>query len=383
MAGSLLWPTDVPDDLRLPDLDPRRYFDPAEIDEARDYETFTTINAILSTIVLVVVLALYARHGERFTRESAAGRIGTGMLLGMLGFAFVWFAQLPFGLVQLWWDRRHDVSEVGYLEYVFSSWFSLGGVFLFVCVAIGIVMALARLFRDQWWIPGAAVFVGLGLLFSFVAPYLVPDQEPLRNQRLAAAAEQLAREQGVSDIPVNVENVDEFTDEPNAFAAGLGPTRRVILWNTLLESPFSDREVRVVIAHELGHHSRDHIWKSFGWFALVAAPMALLVAFTTRRRGGMYYPRAVPLALFVVIVLQIVVTPVQNVISRHYESEADWVALETARDPRAQRNVFRDLTETSDADPDPPQWEVVLFGTHPTAMQRIEMAEAWRARNRP
>jgi STE24 endopeptidase len=138
-----------------------------------------------------------------------------------------------------------------------------------------------------------------------------------------------------------------------------------------------------VIAHELGHHSRDHIWKSFGWFALVAAPMALLVAFTTRRRGGMYYPRAVPLALFVVIVLQIVVTPVQNVISRHYESEADWVALETARDPRAQRNVFRDLTETSDADPDPPQWEVVLFGTHPTAMQRIEMAEAWRARNRP
>jgi STE24 endopeptidase len=383
VAGSLLWPTDVPDDLRLPDLDPRRYFDPAEIDEARDYETFTTINAILSTIVLVVVLALYARHGERFTRESAAGRIGTGMLLGMLGFAFVWFAQLPFGLVQLWWDRRHDVSEVGYLEYVFSSWFSLGGVFLFVCVAIGIVMALARLFRDQWWIPGAAVFVGLGLLFSFVAPYLVPDQEPLRNQRLAAAAEQLAREQGVSDIPVNVENVDEFTDEPNAFAAGLGPTRRVILWNTLLESPFSDREVRVVIAHELGHHSRDHIWKSFGWFALVAAPMALLVAFTTRRRGGMYYPRAVPLALFVVIVLQIVVTPVQNVISRHYESEADWVALETARDPRAQRNVFRDLTETSDADPDPPQWEVVLFGTHPTAMQRIEMAEAWRARNRP
>ena len=121
VAGSLLWPTDVPDDLRLPDLDPRAFFDAAEIEEAQDYERFTTINAILSTIVLVVVLALYARHGERFTRESAAGRIGTGMLLGMLGFAFVWFAQLPFGLVQLWWDRRHDVSEVGYLDYVVTQ----------------------------------------------------------------------------------------------------------------------------------------------------------------------------------------------------------------------------------------------------------------------
>jgi STE24 endopeptidase len=383
VAGSLLWPTEVPGNLRTPDLDPRAFFTASDIEGAKDYELFTAINTILGTIAVVAVLFLYARHGERFTRESAAGRIGTGMLLGMLGFAFVWFAQLPFGLVQLWWDRRHDVSEVGYLDYALSSWLSLGGAFLFICVAIVVVMALARPLRDQWWIPGAAVFVGLGLLSAFVAPYLVPDQESLQNQRLAAAADRLAQKQGVPDIPVKVEDVDEFTDEPNAFAAGLGPTRRVILWNTLLDPPFSDREVRVVIAHELGHHSRDHIWKSFGWFALLAAPMALLVAFATRGRGGMFEARAVPLALFVVIVLQIIVTPVQNVISRRYESEADWVALQTARDPRAQRDVFRDLTEKSLTDPDPPQWEVVLFGTHPTAMQRIEMAEAWRARNRP
>jgi STE24 endopeptidase len=333
--------------------------------------------------VVVVVLALYAQHGARFTRESAAGRIGTGMLLGMLGFAFVWLAQLPFGLVQVWWDRRHDVSEVGYLEYAVSSWISLGGVFLFVCIAIVIVMALARPLRDLWWIPGAAVFVALGLAFAFVSPYLIPDQAPLRDARLDRAAEQLASEQGVPDIPVKVEDVDAFTDEPNAFAAGLGPTRRVILWNTLLGPPFSDREVRVVIAHELAHHSRDHIWKSFGWFALVAAPVALVVAFATRRRGGMYEPRAVPLALLVVVVLQIAFSPVQNVVSRRYEAEADWVALQTARDPRAQREVFRDLSETSLQDPDPSQWQVVLFGTHPTAMERIEMAEAWRRDHRP
>ena len=383
VIGSVLWPTEVPDDLRLPDLDPRRYFDAADIEKAHDYELFSTINAVLATIVLVVVLFLYARHGERFTRESAAGPIGTGMLLGMLGFAFVWFAQLPFGIVQLWWDRRYDVSEVGYLEYVVTSWLSLGGVFLFVCLAIVIVMVLARFFRDQWWIPGAAVFVGLGLLFTFVSPYLIPQQSTLREARLSDAADQLAREQGVSDIPVKVEDVDEFTDEPNAFATGLGPTRRVILWNTLLDPPFSDREVRVVIAHELAHHSRDHIWKSFGWFALLALPMALLVAFVTRGRGGMYEARAVPLALFVVVVLQIAVTPIQNVTSRRLEAEADWVALETARDPRAQREVFRDLAETSQADPDPPEWEMVLFGTHPSAIDRIAMAEAWRARNRP
>jgi STE24 endopeptidase len=382
-VGSLLWPTEVPDDLRIPDLDPHAFFSSSQLEDAQNYELFTTINLILSTVAVIVVLFLYARHGARFVRESAAGRVGTGMLLGMLGFVFVWFAQLPFGLVQLWWDRRHDVSEVGYIEYLITSWLSLAGVFLFVCAAIGIVMALAGRLRDQWWIPGAAVFVALGLLFTVVSPYLVPDQSPLRDARLSKAADQLARKQGVPDIPVKVEDVDEFTDEPNAFATGLGPTRRVILWNTLLDPPFSDREVRVVIAHELGHHSRDHIWKSFGWFALIAAPMALIVAWATRRRGGLYDPRAVPLALLVVVVIQVAVAPLQNVVSRRYEAEADWVALETARDPRAQREVFRDLTETSESDPDPPGWEMVLFGTHPSAMDRIGMATAWQARNRP
>jgi STE24 endopeptidase len=178
-----------------------------------------------------------------------------------------------------------------------------------------------------------------------------------------------------------VEDVDEFTDEPNAFATGLGPTRRVILWNTLLEPPFNDREVRMVIAHELGHHSRDHLWKLNGWFVLVALPMAWLVAVVTRRRGGMYEARAVPIALLAAVVLQIVVSPAQNVVTRRYEAEADWVALQTGRDPQAARKLFKEISETSHADPQPPAWAYVLFDTHPTTMQRIEMVEAWRARH--
>ena len=141
------------------------------------------------------------------------------MLLGMLGFAFVWLAQLPFGLVQLWWDRRHDVSNQGYLEWAVNSWLGLGGVFLFVCVAIVIVMALARPLRDRWWIVGAPVFVGLGLLFTFLGP-TGSRACTATGTTVAAEARKLAREQGVASIPVRVEDVDEFTDEPNAFATG-------------------------------------------------------------------------------------------------------------------------------------------------------------------
>jgi STE24 endopeptidase len=371
----------VPGGLRLPDLEAGAFFDRHVLEEARDYERFTRINALVSVVVLLTVLVLYARHGERFTRESAAGRIGTGMLLGMLGFAFVWLAQLPFGLVQLWWDRRHDVSEQGYVEWLLTSFLSLGDVFLTVCAAILIVMALAGPLRDRWWIAGAPVFACLVLLLTFIGPWFVFATSSLENDRLAAQARRLAQEQGVSEIPVRVQDVDEFTDEPNAFAIGLGPTRRVFLWNTILAAPFSDREVRVVIAHELAHHSRNHLWKLSGWFALVAVPSAWLLALATRRRGGMHEARAVPLALLVAVVLQVVATPAQNALSRRYEAEADWVALETTRDPLSAKQLHSGVAEASLQDPDPPGWAFVMFDTHPTALQRIEMVAAWQARN--
>jgi STE24 endopeptidase len=381
VAAYLLWPTKVPDDLSLNEPDPSRYFSPSQLDEARDYERFLRINGLLSLVVLIVVLIAYAARGARFTRESAAGRIGTGMLLGMLGFAIVWLAQLPFGLAAVWWERRHDVSELGYVEWVVNSWFALGGVFLFICVAIGIVMALAAPLRHRWWIAGAPVFVALGLVFAFLSPFLLTDLRPLRNESLEATADRYARAQRLPDIPVEVAEVKEFTTAPNAEAAGLGPSRRIILWNTLLEKPFEDDEVSFVIAHELGHHSRDHIWKGFGWYALFALPIALAIAIATRRRGGMYEPRSVPIALLVAVVLQVVVTPAENVVTRRFEAEADWVALETTRDPEPAREAFIDLARKSLADPRPPAWSYVLGQTHPTIVQRIAMANAWAARN--
>jgi STE24 endopeptidase len=180
------------------------------------------------------------------------------------------------------------------------------------------------------------------------------------------------------EIPIKVQRVKKFTTAPNAEAVGLGPSRRVILWDTLLQRPFEPKEVRFVLAHELGHHSRNHIWKGFGWYALFAVPIAFVIATGTRRRGGMYEPRAVPLALLIAVVAQVAITPAQGVVTRRYEAEADWVALQTTRDPAAGREAFVDLARTSLADPQPPRWTYVLGETHPTIMRRIGMTEAWQ-----
>jgi len=87
-------------------------------------------------------------------------------------------------------------------------------------------------------------------------------------------------------------------------------------------------------------------------------------------------------ALLVVVLFNLVALPLQNVISRHYEAEADWMSLQTTHDPAALRGVMVHFGGKDLADPDPPTWAYVLFADHPTLMQRIAMARAWQARNR-
>jgi Zn-dependent protease with chaperone function len=382
VAAYFLWQSVIPDGLRLPDVDETSLFPTSTLSEAETYERFVRWDFVLAELVVLAVVAVYARIGPKFVRESAAGPIGTGMLLAMLGLGLVWLLQLPFGLAELWWQRRHDVTEASYGEWILSGWFGLGGQFLFICLAMLIVVGLAQVVGDWWWLPGGVAFVALSLLFTFVFPYLIPGQKSLHRPELAAAASSYERELGLDDIPIKVQDVSGDTTLPNAEAVGLGPTRRVVLWSTILRPPFSLDEQKVVVAHELGHHARKHLWKGVGWYALFAIPGAFVISRVTRRRGGMRNPEAVPLGLLALIVLSIIATPLLNVITRHMEAEADWVALTLTQDPQDAEGLFKQFTYAAHADPSPPTWSYVLIETHPTGLQRIEMARAWHARER-
>ncbi len=369
----------MPGDLELRNLRLRDYFSPRQLDRSEDYERFFRVEFVVSQVALVVALALYAWRGARFARESAAGRIGTGMLLGMLGLAVGWLSQLPFRIVEVWWQRRYDVLETGYVDALVDNWLVLGAEFLSICLALLIVMGFAGLFPRNWWLPAAPVFVAIGALLAFTLPYL-GDTERLEDSALRANARQLARELDVEGIPVDVEEVSDETNAPNAYAYGLGPSRRIVLWDTLLEYP--DDEVLVVVAHEFAHQSRDHIWKSLGWYALFAFPGTYLIARFTRRRGGLAEPAAVPLSLLVVVMLSLAALPFENAISRHMEREADWVALDATEDPEAAQRLFRRFTRDALAQPDPPEWSSALLDSHPTIEERIAMAIAWQDRQR-
>jgi STE24 endopeptidase len=374
----------VPDDLELVPVDAGAVFGVDAVREAERYERFFYVEWILAELTLLGVLFVYAKRGVAFTRESAAGPIGTGMLLGMLGLAIVWLVQLPFRLAAHWWERRHDVSDLDYVSWIFEDWGILAGEFLALCLALLIVMGLARWLGDRWWLPGAASFVAIAALFSFVLPYLdFGATKALADPALTAAADGYERELGLGHIPLRVEEVSSGTDQANAYAFGVGPSRRVVFWDTILQEPFSESEQKVVLAHELGHHASEHLPKGIAWFAIFAVPGAWILMRATRGRGGMGRAEAVPLALLVVAVLQLAAAPAQNWISRRMEAEADWKALQVTRDPKGLEGTMVDFAHTSLGEPDPPGWVQLFLGTHPSLADRVGMARAWAERNGP
>jgi STE24 endopeptidase len=121
--------------------------------------------------------------------------------------------------------------------------------------------------------------------------------------------------------------------------------------------------------------------KAIGWSALVVLPTLWIVAVATRRRGGIADPANLPYAILVLAVVGLVTMPLQNAVSRRYEAEADWRALNATRDPASAERLFKSFEQTSLEQPDPPLLDYLWLETHPTLMQRIVMAQRWRERH--
>ncbi len=377
-AAAFLWRTKVPADLHLPKLDPSRFFTPAELHRADRYDGVATLLFLLGTLVQLAILGVLALFGRRLARGFALGEIGAGVMIAVAANLFVFAGVLPIALVGQWWDRRYGISKRSYGSLVGEHAIGLFVQTATTAIVITAVMLIARRFQRRWWLVVAPLFVVVGAAFVVGSASLSKLQaHKVRRPAVAVAVRHLAASEGVSGTPVRVDDVADTTRAVNAETTGIGPTTVVLLWNTLFRSHLSNRAIEFVAAHELGHAARRHVLKGIGWGILFTLPLTWLLAVLTRRRGGIWRAEVIPYALFLTAALALVTTPLQNVVSRRYEAEADWMALRATHDPAAGREAFRSFTRIDLAEPSPPWWDYVLIENHPTVMQRIAMTEAW------
>ena len=377
IAAYLLLRTTVPGNLHLSGLDPHRFFSAAELARTERYERFVRIVVVLSLVAEIIALLVLTRRAPRIARNTGLGAIGAGMVVAMITLAVLWAVDLPFSMALRWWEQRHDLTEGSWIDWLVAPWAQLAASVAFVMLQVAVVMYFARRSPRNWWLPVTPIFLALATVFLVSFPYLDAGRiHPPATPQLQRDVRTLQRAEGI-DTPVDVEKVSNLTTQANAFSVGLGPTERVVVWDTLLDHRFSNAEVRVVLAHEFGHIAHHHLWKGLAWAALFTFPIAFAVARITARRGGLGNPGLLPYGALVLVLLNIAITPLTNVVSRRYESEADWSALRAAKSPTAQKRLMEQFAETSLQQPNPPTWSYIFFDTHPTLMQRIAMAQAW------
>jgi len=377
----LLSRTSVPS-LHLSGLDTRRYFTAHELARARNFNRLEQGLYVAGLVAQVAALVVLVRTLPRSVRSMGLGRISSGVVAGMVLLVTLWFVALPFSLVDLWWQHHWGLGPFDVLSWLMSQWYTLGPEAIFAMATIVLLVGTAGRFR-RWWLVAAPIVVVFAAFFAFVSGWLAAlATHPLDDPALRADVVRLERAEHVQGTPVRVEDVSKWTNQANAFTVGFGPSTHVVLWDTILDERFSRAEQDVVIAHELGHVRSRHIVKAIGWTALIILPTLWLLAGATRRRGGVGDPANLPYVFLVLTVLALLAAPIENAVSRRYEAEADWRALNATRDPAADASLFQEFGRSSLEEPNPPLFDYLWLENHPTLAQRIAMAEAWKERNR-
>jgi Zn-dependent protease with chaperone function len=383
LAAVFLWRTKVPANLKLPSLDAREVFGAHAVRAGVRFDRFFELEWVFRTLATFVVLVMAVRRGPRLTRSLGLGTVNAGIVTAVLVVVTLWAVSVPFDIAGSWWSRRHGILQASWPSIVLSP---LGGLVRTTVVAtlvFAVVLLLAQRFARLWWIPAAGIVLVVAVGLQLVFPYLQRiGTHPVRSPSLAAQIRMLEQRERVGRPTIRIVPMKGTTSAANAYAIGVGPSRGVFVWDTMLDRRFTPRAVRFVLAHELGHLARWHIWKGIAWGALIGVPILALVALVTGWRGSLRRPENVPLALLTIAAAGLVVTPLVNAISRRYEAEADWMALNATRDPAAGRSLFKGFVRTDLQNPDPPGWVHVFLEDHPSALVRVEQAEAWRRLNR-
>ena len=289
-------------------------------------------------------------------------------LLGLPLAALTRRRAIAVGLVtQPWRGWAQDLAKAVAIEAVLAGGAGAG--------ALGLI----RRYPRSWWLPAAAGTVALGAGLSTVAPVLLDPLfnkfTPLPEGQLRSDVLELAGAAGVQVGEVYELDASRRTTAANAYVTGLGPTKRVVLYDTVTDR-YSRDEIRTVVAHELSHVRHRDVLRSISYAALVSPAAALAV----KRLGSAITPDlSAPTAIpALALATAVVATPtglIANRLSRAVERRADAYALALAGAPDAFVSFERAIALQNVADLNPPRW-VKLLATHPSTLERIGAAVA-------
>lgn len=374
---------------RVP-ADAAAWFDPEEIERGRAYNRpIHQLDRVRFALSTAVALAFVLGHaGPRMLDALDLDGWVPEAVVVILVFTSLELVVSPWfdAWRELIHDRRWELSTQTTGGFVLDQ---LKNLLVGAVTALLLLVPLWAVVRasDLWWLWGWLLFsaftVVLGLLYPIVIAPLFNTFTPLEDDVLLERILQVARQCGLDVAGVLVADASRRSLAGNAYVAGLGRTRRVVVYDTLLAWPH-DAVVQVV-AHELGHWKHAHLRRKLP--VVIGVQLLLFLGSWVLLRWSWFLdlggvesvrdPAAIPMFLTLFPAGFAAVNLVTSWLSRADERQADLYALDTLGDPEAFSEVFRRLAETNKADVDPSTWKR-LNASHPPIAERLAMARRWQ-----
>jgi STE24 endopeptidase len=367
-------------------VDLKQYFTAFQLERAEDFESVQRVLGLAGLGVGIGTLGvlvwrpprrLFDRVEARPLLGGAAVGAGISLVLVVTGLPIsAWMRQrsLDVGLsTQAWPDWALDVVKGAGISAVTAA---IGGL---------VAVALVRRFPRTWWAPGAVLVIAYGVVTIWLYPIVIDPVfnrfDKLKPGQLRSDVLRLADRAGVDVGEVYRIDASRRTSAANAYVIGLGHSKRVVLYDNLIDK-FPRDEVRVVVAHELGHQKHNDLLRGLAWLAIVAPAGTFLTQALAERfaRRDLGTPAGLPAIALAVSLAALGLGIASNALSRPVEASADSFALQLTRDPADFINFERRIAIRNISDPDPPGLFHVLFDTHPTDKERIGFGEAFRSK---
>ncbi len=377
------------------DADPADWFSADEVRKAKEYQRPLTILRIANGLAsLGLVIAVISTHAAPRLAD-AVGADGWVLRLFVVLVGLLVVDQLLDIPFDVWREFSHE-EKWGFSTQTPSRYVAdlIKNVVLSVVIFAVLMLPLWALIRstELWWVAGWLVFLLFSVVLGFLGPILIMPLfnkfQPLANAELADNLRELARSAGVQISDVQVMDASKRTRKDNAFFAGLGKTRRVVLFDNILEHPV--QAVRTIVAHELGHWRRRHILQglalgtvlSFGLFGLMRVVTTWDTALDWAGVSSVADPASLPLVLIVLVGGQMVLSYVRAWQSRALEREADIEALRLTGDGPGFQDMMRSLMTRNLAELAPSRLAYLRLD-HPPPAERLQLAEVWRGESQP
>ena len=348
-------------------------FSREQIERGRNYHRPRYLSELADFVLGVALLALLAFTGLGDALLPDWSWWAQALVYPAIVFALLTLVRLP---ISYWRDfvreRRWGLSTQSLGSWLADVVKAFAVAAVITTVLLFGLVALAR-WTDAWPLVAAPLAAAFVVFFTFVAPVVLEPIfnkfKPLEDQELAADLRGLSERVGVPVRDVLVADASRRTTKSNAYVSGFGATRRVVLYDTLLQQ-MKPAELRAVLAHELAHRKHGDVARLSA--LLVAAAVGLVALLWLVLGDEASDPRNIPLAMLVVMVVMPVVFAGIAAYARRAEYRADRFALDATRDLGALEGAFTGLVDANVADLDPPRVVYYLKYTHPTVVERLE-----------